>query len=86
MSLDNDVRRYFPTPSSYGEGAPCWSLLKALTERLQSVISLVLELVVLINVLSQRDTFDQFFLGTITVIFFLVLVCSPMNGVHGAGE
>jgi hypothetical protein len=86
MLLDNDVRRYFPTAGSYGEGAPCWSLLKALAERLQSVISLVLELVVLINVLLQRDTFDRFFLGTITSIFFLVLIYSPANGVNGAGK
>lgn len=85
LLLDKDVRRYYPTASSYGEGAPCWSLLKGLTERLQSVISLALEILLLIRVLLQRDIFDRYSLGATACVFFLVLIYSPTNGVDGAG-
>ncbi|KXN84524.1 Lipid A export ATP-binding/permease protein MsbA [Leucoagaricus sp. SymC.cos] len=82
---DHNVRRTFPSPSSFAEGGPGWSLLKNLGERSQRLTSLVSEITVFSLVLYQQTFRDRVILATLSGLFFIVLVSTPKNGVNGAG-
>ncbi|TFK32822.1 P-loop containing nucleoside triphosphate hydrolase protein [Crucibulum laeve] len=83
--LDHKLRMSLPDSWAFGEIAPGLDFFEEFTMRIRSILTLILQVVVLVHIISQMGPPDSHILSCLVIIFLFIMFFAPSNGVGGFG-
>ncbi|KAF9460641.1 P-loop containing nucleoside triphosphate hydrolase protein [Collybia nuda] len=85
VTTDHRSQYVLPGAFGYAEPAPGSDILRDFSRRLRTFLNLILQLCVLIYIAWIKSGIEQYIFTSIILAFFVVVYCTPTNGLGNTG-